>query len=65
MAIKFNLTGISDIYNESIGRSEPTIAFEITQGKGRFVFMMFFSEEDKESRDRLFVQLRNTKICSS
>ncbi|MEB1261613.1 hypothetical protein [Xanthomonas campestris] len=61
MTIKFNLTGLSDIYNESIGRSEPTIAFEINQGKGRFVFMMFFSEEDKESRDRLFVQLRNTK----
>ncbi|SOU05523.1 hypothetical protein [Xanthomonas arboricola] len=61
MAIKFNLTGLGDIYKESIRRSEPTIAFEIIQGKGRFVFMMFFSEEDKESRDRLFVQLRNTK----
>ncbi|WLA08244.1 hypothetical protein MO328_18175 [Xanthomonas translucens] len=62
MNIKFNLSGLSEIYNESLRRAEPMLAFEIVHGNGRFVFMMFFSKEDKESKDRLFVQLRNTKV---
>ncbi|ODP97000.1 hypothetical protein BGL48_15625 [Salinivibrio sp. SS3] len=62
MSFKFNLSGLEAIYNESLRRSEPTLAFEIVHGRGRFVFMMFFSKEDKESKDRLFVQLRNTQV---
>jgi hypothetical protein len=62
MSFKFNLSGLEAIYNESLRRSEPTLAFEIVLGRGRFVFMMFFSKEDKESKDRLFVQLRNTQV---
>lgn len=62
MNFKFNLSGLAAIYNESLRRSEPTLAFEIVHGRGRFVFMMFFSKEDKESKDRLFVQLRNTQV---
>ena len=62
MSFKFNLSGLEAIYNESLRRSEPTLAFEIIHGRGRFVFMMFFSKEDKESKDRLFVQLRNTQV---
>ncbi|NWE41122.1 hypothetical protein HX875_16745 [Pseudomonas yamanorum] len=57
----FNLTGLTNIYRESLQRSEPTLAFEINQGKGRLVFMMFFSKEDKSSKDNIFVFLRNTK----
>lgn len=62
MRFKFNFSGLKAIYNESLQRSEPTLAFEIVHGRGRFVFMMFFSQEDKESKDRLFVQLRNTLV---
>lgn len=62
MSFKFNLSGLAAIYNESLRRLEPTLAFEIVHGRGRFVFMMFFSQEDKESKDRLFVQLRNTQV---
>lgn len=62
MSFKFNLSGLEEIYKESLRRSEPTLAFEIVHGRGRFVFMMFFSKEDKESKDRLFVQLRNTQV---
>ncbi|WP_010340141.1 hypothetical protein [Xanthomonas sacchari] len=62
MSIKFNLTGLSEIYNESLRRAEPMLAFEVVHGNGRFVFMMFFSKEDEESKDRLFVQLRNTRV---
>ncbi|MFM4707565.1 hypothetical protein [Aeromonas caviae] len=62
MSFKFNLSGLAAIYNESLRRLESTLAFEIVHGRGRFVFMMFFSQEDKESKDRLFVQLRNTQV---
>jgi len=62
MSFKFNLSGLAVIYNESLRRAEPTLAFEIVHGRGRFVFMMFFSKEDNESKDRLFVQLRNTQV---
>ncbi|MDI1275958.1 hypothetical protein [Methylobacter sp.] len=62
MSLKFNLSGLKQIYLEALQRSDPTLAFEVVQGLGRFVFMMFFSKEDKESKDRLFVQLRNTQV---
>lgn len=62
MNSKFNLNGLKQIYLEALQRSDPTLAFEINHGCGRFVFMMFFSKEDKESKDRLFVHLRNTQV---
>jgi hypothetical protein len=62
MTIKFNLTGLDGIYAAAMERSDPTLAFEIIQGRGRFVFLMFFSPEDKESKDKLFLQLRNTRV---
>jgi hypothetical protein len=62
MTIKFNLSGLANIYAESMARSDPTLAFEVLQGRGRFVFLMFFSPEDKESKDRLFLLLRNTRV---
>ena len=62
MPLTFNLSGLKHIYLEALQRSDPTLAFEVTHGRGRFVFMMFFSKEDKESKDRLFVQLRNTQV---
>ena len=40
MADKFSLNGISNIFNESIARNEPTLAFELRNGKGLFLFMM-------------------------
>jgi hypothetical protein len=62
MTIKFNLTGLSGIYAEAMRRSDPTLAFEIQHGHGRFIFLMFFSPEDEESKDKLFLQLRNTRV---
>jgi hypothetical protein len=62
MTIQFNLTGLKNIYSEAIKRSDPTLAFEVTNGHGRFVFLMFFSSEDKESKDKLFLHLRNTRV---
>lgn len=61
MTIQFNLTGLAGVYAEAMERSDPTLAFEVLQGHGRFVFLMFFSPEDKESKDMLFVYLWNTR----
>jgi hypothetical protein len=37
----FNFSGLTPLYREAIENNEP-IAFEIREGVGRFVFMMFF-----------------------
>lgn len=60
MSEPFNLNGLKDIYNAAYKRDEPTLAFELRDGKGRFIFMMFFSQDDDASKDRLFVFLGNT-----
>lgn len=58
--LKFNFTNMKNIYLEAL-KNDQTLIFEITVGRGRFLFMMFFSEDDKESKDKLFIYLRNTK----
>ncbi|MFU1991966.1 hypothetical protein [Priestia megaterium] len=57
---KFNFTNMKNIYFEAF-KNDQTIIFEISVGRGRFLFMMFFSEDDRESKDKLFIYLRNTK----
>lgn len=55
-----NLSNLHNIYTQSLDNHHPTIAFELREGGGVFVFMMFFSEED-ESRDQLFILLKRTQ----
>ena len=50
MGDKFNLSGLTHVFQEAIREGRPTLVFEITNGKGRFLFMMFFDEKD-ESKD--------------
>jgi len=38
------------------------MAFDIKIAQGKFLFMFYLSEEDKESKDVLFVYMRNTKV---
>lgn len=57
---KFNFTNMKSIYFEAL-KNDQTLIFEIGVGRGRFLFMMFFSEDDRESKDKLFIYLRNTK----
>jgi hypothetical protein len=61
---KFNLTGLKNIYNDYLKRNIKTLVFEIKNGKGLFNFLMFFSDEDIESKDKLYLYLRriNTLI---
>ncbi|NFL88078.1 hypothetical protein FDB24_16390 [Clostridium botulinum] len=57
---KFNLTGLKNIYLEALSQDDGTLIFEVIIGRGRFLFMMFFSEDDGDSRDLLFIFMRNT-----
>ncbi|MDH6428053.1 hypothetical protein BSK62_06440 [Paenibacillus odorifer] len=59
MNSKFNLYQLKSIYMEAFSSDEKTLIFEISIGRGRFIFMMFVSDEDMESKDRLFIYLRN------
>ena len=56
----FNFSGLKEIYAEAWKSDDKTIAFEIQNGKGRFLFMMLLSKEDKEAKDILFIFLKNT-----
>ncbi len=60
MTIQINLTGLHNIYKESILRNEPTICFPMINGHGNFLFMMFFDQEDDTTKDFLYLFLRNT-----
>lgn len=56
---KFNFTGLAGVYKQGCVSDGKTLAFELTSGKGHFLFMMFLSEEDGGDRDKLFLYLRN------
>lgn len=56
---KVNLTGLNAIYNQALKDDEKTIVFELNQGQGYFVFMMFFDDDDA-SKDKLFIYLKRT-----
>lgn len=57
--LKFNFDGLNNIYVDALQTDRKTIVFEVPNGIGRFVFMMFFSNED-ESKDQLFLYLART-----
>lgn len=58
---RFNLTGLRNIYMDALSQDDGTLIFEVNIGKGRFLFMMFFSDDDGDSKDWLFIFMRNTK----
>lgn len=60
--MKFNFDGLKNIYTSAIVRNERTLAFQINNGNGKFVFMMFYDEDDNDSKDSLFIFLRNTNF---
>ncbi|MNC40122.1 hypothetical protein D3C75_888130 [compost metagenome] len=61
MAIPFNFSELNNVYLEALLSDDKTLIFETHVGKGSFLFMMFLSDEDNDSKDRLFIYLRNTK----
>lgn len=62
MPIKFNFSRLQNIYFDTLNSDDKATAFDIQIGKGRFLFMMYLSDEDKEAKDTLFIYMRNTKV---
>ncbi len=62
MGIPFDFSRINNVYVSALREDRQTIVFEVRNGIGIFVFMMFFSEED-ESKDQLFLYLARTGSC--
>ncbi|QGU86668.1 hypothetical protein [Erwinia sorbitola] len=60
MSVNFNFNQLQAVYSKAWLERKPTIAFELVVGRGCFVFMIFFSPEDKKtSGENLFVYLRH------
>lgn len=62
MPIKFNFNRLQNIYFATLNSDDKATAFDIQIGKGRFLFMMYLSDEDKEAKDTLFIYMRNIKV---
>lgn len=58
--LQFNFNNLKVIYSDAYISGEKSFAFDIENGRGRFLFMMFLSSEDKDAKDNLFIYLRNT-----
>lgn len=64
MNTHFVFTGMRAIFHQARRRDDPTIAFELTEGAGCFVFLFFFSPEDVGNAT-LFIYLpRVNKVLS-
>lgn len=61
MGTRYSLSGLSGVWSEAVKRHEPTLAFELTNGRGRFLFMMFFDEGDESTKDDLLLFLQNIR----
>lgn len=62
MTTQFNFSNLNNLYAEAIASDDKTLIFEIQIGKGRFLFMMFLSDEDKDTKDKLFIYMRNINL---
>ena len=56
----FNFTGLRAAFAESLKSGGHVLAFELRDGMGRFVFMMFFSDDDDPGDRSLFIYLART-----
>lgn len=61
MDIKFNFNNLRNVYMSTLKSNDKTAAFDLQVGKGKFLFMMYLSDEDKDAKDTLFIYMRNTK----
>lgn len=61
MTVEFNFSRLKNVYTSALKSLDKTLSFDLNIGKGRFLFMMFLSEEDGYDKDMLFLYMRNTK----
>lgn len=62
MTVEFDFNRLKNVYISTLESLDKALAFDLEVNRGRFLFMMFLSEEDKESKDMLFLYMRNTKV---
>lgn len=62
MAIEFDFNRLQNLYIETLSSFDKAMAFDIAIYKGRFLFMMYLSDEDKDLKDMLFIYMRNTRV---
>lgn len=61
MSVQFNFSGLRDVYLQALKSPDKSLAFDVVNGRGHFLFMMFLSDEDEDMKDALFIYMRNTK----
>jgi len=61
MGTGLSLNGLAGVWTEAVKRNEPTITFELRNGRGRFLFLMFFDPEDESTKDKLLLFLQNSR----
>ena len=60
--MEYDFNRLQNVYIATLHSYDKALAFDLEVGSGRFLFMMYLSEEDKESRDMLFIYMRNTRV---
>lgn len=58
----FNLNKLENIYKEALESFDKSFAVELKIAQGEFLLMMFISEEDEETKDFLFIYMRNSNV---
>lgn len=59
-AVEFDFDKLQNIYREALKSEDKTLAVDVRIGKGKFLLMMFLSNEDQDAKDKLYVFLGNT-----
>ena len=60
MTIEFNFSRLKNVYFDALHSYDKSVAFDVTVGRGQFLFLMFLAEDDE--KDTLFLYMRNTLI---
>lgn len=60
MTTEFNFSRLKNVYFDALHSYDKSVAFDVTVGKGQFLFLMFLAEDDE--KDTLFLYMRNTLI---
>jgi hypothetical protein len=65
LTTEFNFTGLHPAFLEAVTRHEPSIAFTLEEGVGRFVFLLFLRTDSKGKivwgKQELFIWLARTQ----
>lgn len=60
MTTEFNFSRLKNVYFDALHSYDKSVAFDVTVGRGQFLFLMFLAEDDE--KDTLFLYMRNTLI---